>query len=218
TLGKNFAVTILYGSATERNDIPNLQLVDDADVLFISVRRRTLPPEQLAHIRKFEASGKPMIGVRTASHAFHIRNKPAPEGLADWPTLDADVWGGNYSNHYGNGPITKVSTAEGAADHPILKGVDVDTMTSEGSLYVVRPLGKHTTPLLIGAIPDKEPEPIAWTNTRANGGKSFYTSLGHIGNFDQPAFRQFLANAVYWAAGLPTPAPLPDPAKAKSKE
>lgn len=218
TLGKNFRVTILHGSETERNDIPNLELIDDADVLLISVRRRPLPPEQMAHIRKFEASGKPMIGVRTASHAFHIRNKPAPEGLADWPTLDADVWGGNYSNHYGNGPTTKVSTAKGAGDHSILKGVDVDSMTSLGSLYVVRPLGEKTTPILMGAIPDKEPEPIAWTNVRANGGKSFYTSLGHIGNFDQPAFRQFLANAVYWAAGLETPAPMPDPAKSIAKE
>ena len=90
----------------------------------------------------------------------------------------------------------------------------VNSMSSQGSLYVVRPLGDKTTPILMGSIPDKESEPIAWTNTRANGGKSFYTSLGHIGNFDQPAFRQFLANAVYWAAGLETPAPLSDPASA----
>jgi nicotinamidase-related amidase len=211
-LGKNFRTTILHGSKTTRNDIPNLHLIDDADVLMISVRRRPLPPKQLTHIKKFEASGKPMIGIRTASHPFHLRNKPAPEGLADWPTFDADVWGGNYSNHYGNGPVTKVSTAKGAADHPILKSVDVETMTSKGSLYVVRPLGKKTQAILMGAIPEEESEPVAWTNTRQNGGKSFYTSLGYIGNFEQPAFVQFLANAVYWAADLPTPAPIKSPA------
>ncbi|MBD3672628.1 MAG: isochorismatase family protein [Planctomycetaceae bacterium] len=214
TLGKNFKVTILHGSKTERNDIPNLHLIDDADVLFLSIRRRTLPPEQLAHFKKFEASGKPMIGIRTASHPFHLRKKPAPEGLADWPTFDADVWGGNYSNHYGNGPVTQVSVAEGAKDHPMLKEVDVDSMTSKGSLYVVRPLADKTIPILMGTIPGEESEPRAWTFTRKNGGKSFYTSLGHIGNFDQPAFIQFLANAVHWAAGLPTPAPVNDPASA----
>jgi type 1 glutamine amidotransferase len=201
----------LHGSKKTRNDIPNLHLIDDADVLMISVRRRPLPAEQLSHIQEFEAAGKPMIGIRTASHPFHLRKKPAPEGLADWPTFDADVWGGNYSNHYGNGPVTKVSVAVGAKDHAMLKSVDVDTMTSKGSLYVVRPLAKKATPVLMGAIPDEESEPIAWTNIRKNGGKSFYTSLGYIGNFEQPAFVQFLANAVHWAVGLPTPANIKNP-------
>lgn len=210
-LGKRFRTTILHGSKKTRNDIPNLHLIDDADVLMISVRRRPLPAEQLSHIQEFEAAGKPMIGIRTASHPFHLRKKPAPEGLADWPTFDADVWGGNYSNHYGNGPVTKVSVAVGAKDHAMLKSVDVDTMTSKGSLYVVRPLAKKATPVLMGAIPDEESEPIAWTNIRKNGGKSFYTSLGYIGNFEQPAFVQFLANAVHWAVGLPTPANIKNP-------
>ena len=55
-------------------------------------------------------------------------------------------------------------------------------------------------PLLIGTIPDKPSEPVAWTFKRADGGKSFYTSLGHPSDFKNPAFRLLLANAIRWAA------------------
>ena len=45
-------------------------------------RRRPLPADQLALLKAHVAAGKPVLGIRTASHAFHLRNKPAPEGLA----------------------------------------------------------------------------------------------------------------------------------------
>ena len=45
----------------------------------------------------------------------------------------------------------------------------------------------------------KPAEPIAWINTRADGGRTFYTSLGHIDDFNQQAFRQLLVNAAKWA-------------------
>ncbi|MDX1376002.1 MAG: hypothetical protein R3357_10590, partial [Burkholderiales bacterium] len=85
------------------------------------------------------------VALSAAVHAIVLGLIEPPDAepmpRADWPTLDADVWGGNYSNHHGNGPTTQVSVAKGAAKHPILKGVDAGSITSLGSLYVVRPLG-----------------------------------------------------------------------------
>ena len=92
-----------------------------------------------------------------------------------------------------------LTMAAGAADHPILAGVTLP-LTSSGSLYMTRPLAETATPLLIGTIPEKEPEPVAWTN-RSGDSRVFYTSLGHPDDFKAAAFRKLLVNAVFWAIG-----------------
>src|SRR6185295_6717055 len=52
------------------NDIPGLEALDKADLVVIFIRRMTLPEDQLNRIKSFVNSGKPVIGIRTASHAF----------------------------------------------------------------------------------------------------------------------------------------------------
>ena len=155
-------------------------------------------------IRKFVESGKPVIGIRTANHAFSLRGKPAPKGLKAWESWDADVFGGNYSNHHGAGPDVKVNVAEDSAKHPVLSGVDLTKLTGKGSLYVVSPLKNSAQTILTGTIPGKKSEPIAWVNETSYGSWTFYTSLGHVGDFEQPAFNRLLSNAIHWAAGLPS--------------
>ena len=51
--------------------------------------------------------------------------------------------------------------------------------------------------LLVGTIPGKEPEPVAWTNTYKKS-RVFYTSLGHPDDFANPQFRRLLVNAISW--------------------
>lgn len=198
-LGKKYRVSTLYGDEDKWNSFPGIESLEPADVLLVSVRRQVLPEPQLAWIRKHIESGKSVVGIRTASHAFSLRGTKPGEGLAAWESFDADVFGGNYSNHHGVGPKVTLTIADNAAAHPILKGVSVDKLVGMGSLYVVSPLAKSTTPLLIGSIPNKPSEPIAWTNQNRFGGKSFYTSLGHIDDFAQPDFQRLLANAIDWA-------------------
>lgn len=206
-LGHDFKVSYVFANETERNDLPGIAVLKDADVLLVSVRRRVLPPDQMDVIRQFVSSGRPVVGIRTASHAFSLRGSPPPEGLVAWETWDADIFGGNYSNHYGSGPLVKLSVADGADQHDILKGVDVGSLQGAGSLYVVSPLADSTTPLLYGKIPGHNPEPVAWTNRTRFGGRAFYTSLGHVGDFKQPEFRELLRNALLWAVRQKSPQP-----------
>jgi len=195
------AVEFLFADPAERNVVPGLaDAMTRADLLFLSMRRRCLPAADLAAVRKHLAAGKPLVGIRTASHAFDTKGKH-PEGHAEWRTFDPEVLGGNYKGHHGNGPVTTVTVAEGAAAHPILRGVAKE-LTTKGSLYRTSPLTKSATCLLTGSIPGKAPEPIAWTNT---DGKSriFYTSLGHPDDFkgNDPPIARLLTNAVLWALG-----------------
>src|SRR5262245_11938305 len=199
-LGKEFRTRFVFSSETEKNDLPGLDALDGADVLFVSVRRRTLPAAQLERIRKFVEAGKPVSGIRTASHAFSPRaGTELPAGTAEWTTFDPDVLGGHYTGHHGESPPVAASVAEGAAEHPIVAGVDFAALTGRGTLYQVSPLASSARPLLIGKIPDQMPEPIAWTNTDKYGGRVFYTSLGHVDDFKQEPFNRLLLNALRWA-------------------
>ncbi|WP_165221573.1 isochorismatase family protein [Aquisphaera insulae] len=201
-LTKDYRVTYLLGSSRDPDDLPAIGELEGADGLLVSARRRLFPPAQVEALRRFVAAGKPVIGIRTASHAFAPRKgKVPPEGHAAWEAFDAEVLGGNYQNHHAESPPVVVTLAPGSKDHPILAGVDPARVRGHGSLYKVRPLASTTTPLLIGSIPGQEPEPVAWTNQPASRNRVFYTSLGQIDDFGSEDFNRLLANAIRWSLG-----------------
>lgn len=204
-LGKDFRVSYVFADETDRNKIPGLEVLNDADLALISVRRRTLKPDRLNIVREFVAAGKPVIGIRTASHAFSLRNTPAPDGFADWPSFDSEVFGGSYTNHYGNKLASTVHVEKNAETHSILHGIDSGSFPQGGSLYITSPLASNTKVLLTGTVQGKTAEPVAWTYQREDGGQSFYTSLGQIKDFDRPEFTQLLTNAIRWAAHIDEP-------------
>jgi len=201
-LGHDFRVSYVWGDDQERNCIRGLDVLNRADVALISVRRRVLPPREMGLIRQFEASGKPMVGIRTASHAFSLRKKKPPAGYVDWTEFDHDVWGGNYHNHYGNKLLSTVTVVSGTK-HPILEGIPSKTrFTQNGSLYMTSPLLPGALPLMLGKVEGKPPEPVLWTYIRDNGGRSFYSSIGHLDDFENPIFTRAFLQGIIWAAEL----------------
>src|SRR3954464_13343394 len=162
-----YRVTTIQQDQADKNSFPGLvEALRSADLLFISVRRRTPPADQLNAVRAYLAAGKALVGIRTACHAFALRptDPPAAPNHGVWQAFDPQVLGGHYTNHYPEGPRTTVTVAPGASGHEILRGITVAKLFGAGSLYKVSPLESGTTPLLIGAIPDQAPEPIAWTH------------------------------------------------------
>jgi nicotinamidase-related amidase/type 1 glutamine amidotransferase len=189
----------------------------DADLILVSVRRRAAPRAMLDLLRARLDAGKPLIGIRTASHAFAPRADALagqPE-LATWPAFDAEVLGGNYAGHHGTGPTTAVEAATEAATNPLLAGVPLDAFTSASSLYKTGPLKPDATAVLLGRIPGQPAQPIAWTRRHgAREARVFYTSLGGPSDFAEPRFQRLLLNAVLWGLGQPVPpaeAPLRSP-------
>jgi type 1 glutamine amidotransferase len=197
-LGHDFRVHFVFANEQLRNDLPGIEtLLEDADLVLLSVRRRPLPESQLAAVRRYLERGRPLVGIRTASHAFCLRDTAPPEGLRDWPEFDAEILGGHYTNHHGNGPKVRV---EAVGAHPVTAGIDLGALVGNGSLYKVSPLGPRAQPLLLGSIPGQPSEPVAWTHTTPRGGRVFYTSLGHWDDFAEPAFQQLLLQGLRWAA------------------
>ena len=197
-----YRFTIVVEDPNDRNRLMGLDSLETADLMLVSVRRRTLPAEQLDLIRKFIFQGKPVIGIRTASHAFSLRNKEPAVGRADWQDFDQVVFGGNYTNHYGNELQVKLGFSDAGSNHPLLKGIDPEkNHTSSSSLYRVSPLKKGANVLIRGQVKGHPAEPIAWTFRRADGGKSFYTSLGNTEDFHSEVLPGLLANALHWGLG-----------------
>ena len=196
---------------SSRNDLVGLEkALGKSDLLFLSVRRRAPKASQMESLRKWIKSGKPVIGIRTSSHAFHLRGKPAPAGHELWEEWDSEVFGGSYSGHHGNQFKTWYRLAPDATHHPITTGLTpFDEMVSGGSLYKVLPLSESTRALALGRAESiKQLEPVAWTNKPKTGNRVFYTSLGHVADFKSKNFRLILLNAIHWALKLKPPGKL----------
>jgi type 1 glutamine amidotransferase len=168
---------------TSTTNLPGLEALDSCDVMILFTRRLELPKEQLDRVKRYCLAGRPIVGLRTASHAFQ-----------NWLELDREIFGGSYSGHYGSGPTTKMKISPNASKHPILKGFKPYETTT--TLYKNPRLAEDANPLLIGSIPEHT-EPLAWTR-ELRGGRVFYTSLGGPEDFENDAFRQMLVNALYW--------------------
>ena len=181
----------------DRNDFPGLvEALKSADMLFVSARRRAPKKAQLDALRQYLDSGKPPMGIRTTSHAFSLNGKPVPEGCAVWDKFDPEVIGGNYNGHFNDDPFDVVDGP--GKDHPIMKGVN---LTKSARLYRSGPLKPGTKTLLVSVAKKGQPsEPLAWTHHYGkNKAKVFYTSLGIVEDFKNPAFRKLLVNATAWA-------------------
>lgn len=201
-----YRVTIIKADAADKNSFPGLAgALSDADLLLLSVRRRTPPPAQLDAVRAYLASGRPLVGIRTACHAFIVQGaRPSGTTLEDWPEFGPDVLGSHYTRHYNDAPMTTVAVAPGQEGHPILRGVSAAALGGRTTLYAVSPLAKDAVPLLLTTVPGHPLDVVAWTHAYgANGARIFYTQLGAPNDFQNPDFRRLLVNGVAWALGRP---------------
>jgi len=204
---RGFRCSFVTAPPTGGNDFTNFAAIKDADVLVVSVRRRTPQKEMVALIRQHLNAGKPLVGIRTASHAFAAT--PPDDRHAAWPNFDGEILGGDYQGHYSNaapnGPPTMIRVAPEAAAHAVLNGLPADGLRSTSTLYKNPAPGGTITPLLIGWVEGQpEKHPVAWVNTTHNR-RVFYTSLGSPADFQQPFFRRLLLNGILWALNQPIP-------------
>lgn len=213
-----------------RSNIPGLEALDDADLMIIATRFRDLPDEQMAHIDRYIRSGKPIIGIRTATHAFNITTSPTYQRYTwnyagkDYPQgFGRQVLGETWIAHHGHHghESTRGLIAPPARDHAITRGLSNGDVWGPTDVYRVRlPLPDGCTPIILGQVlsgmsPDDEPVegeknepmmPVGWTNTYAGDdgtlGRVFATTMGASTDLARDGTRRMLVNAVYWAVGL----------------
>ncbi len=168
------------------NELENLDALRHAELMVVFARRMKLSDEQMQIIRGHWEQGKPIVGIRTAGHAFQ---------QADNELFDRKVLGGHYSGHYG-GEAVQVTNVEASAKHPVLAGVGQFTSSK---LYKAGELAEDTVVLQVGDN-GKAREPVTIVHTY-HGGRTFFTSLGVPTDFEDENFRRLLENAIFWTTG-----------------
>src|SRR5262249_8538140 len=92
-----------------QQNIPGLEALSSADLMVMFLRFRNLPDEQLAPIVDYVNSGKPIVALRTSTHAFNLSG-PSKYMNYTW-TSDEAGWEGGFGrqvlgetwiSHHGN--------------------------------------------------------------------------------------------------------------------
>jgi type 1 glutamine amidotransferase len=206
----------------QRDNIPGLEALQAADLFVLFARFRELPDEQMKYIVDYANSGKPIVGLRTSTHAFSSNRKSR---YAKYHWQDREYSGGfgrqilgeTWVNHYGlhNVQSTRGIIAKDMAKHPIVKGCE--DIWGPSDVYEITKLTGDSRPLVMGQVlkgmspkdepaPDKKLMPLAWikTHTGESGKKArvFATTLGHGGDFKSEGVRRLLVNACYWGLNM----------------
>ncbi len=211
-----------------QNNIPGLEHLATADLMIMLIRFRELPDEQTKHIENFLKAGKPIIGLRTSTHAFaYQKNKTSPYAKWTWNGREAGwekgfgklIFGETWVNHHGvhakEGCRALIDGVQEMNRHPILRGVN-DIWVPE-DVYGIHGLPQNATVLIHGqstaGMDDQAPVmwkksvmPIAWTKPyQLDGGKqgmAFASTMGSSLGFQSEDLRRLVVNASFYLLGM----------------
>lgn len=193
-----FRVTVLLGSGTHgAYRYPGMEALQDADLLIVFVRRIALPVDQMRAIKEYLAKGKPLIGIRTAHHAFAALEK-IEAGFEAWPEFTPDILGCINRGYGATEPGTDISAVPEAESHSIMKGLPAKKWHAKGQAYHIAPLVDRAAVVLLEGTMGGRTDPVAWTRMSGES-KVFYTSLGHPADFEMQEFISLLTGAIKWA-------------------
>lgn len=227
-----FKCTVLFAIDPEtgmidpehQTNIPGLHHLETADLMVLFTRFRELPDEAMKHIVDHTESGKPVIGLRTATHAFNYQRTPKScyakysFGSREFEGgYGRQVLGETWVNHHGrHGKESTRGVINGRmSGHPILRGVD--NIWGPTDVYGITELKGAAEPLVLGQVltgmdpadepkPDTPTMPVAWIkNYTGEWGKTsrvFCTTMGASVDFLNADLRRLFVNACYWCLGM----------------
>ncbi len=210
----------------QQKNIPGTSALADADLLVIFTRFRDLPPDQTAPITAFLNAGKPIIGLRTATHAFAGSMADGGWTYGDWQKggfglkILGETWVAHHGVHKKEG--TRGVIEEANASHPILRSVK--DVFAASDVYSVKSLTGGETVLLRGAVtesldPASKPvegeknnplQALAWLReyTAPNGtakGRAFCATTGSAVDLVSEDLRRLIVNAALYLTGVEVP-------------
>ncbi len=229
-----FKCTVLFAVDPEtgeinpqiQTNIPGLHNLETADLMVIFTRFRELPDEQMRYIVDYINSGGPVVGLRTATHAFrYTRNKSSPYAKYSFDSkvkgfeggFGRQVLGETWVSHHGHHgrESTRGIINDEMKDHPILRGVE--DIWGPTDVYTVRDLTGDAKVLVWGQVllgmspadkpnPDKPLMPLAWIKTYTGElgkvSRVFCTTMGASVDLLNEGLRRLIVNACYWCVGM----------------
>jgi hypothetical protein len=210
-----------------KSNIPGMEAFDAADLCVLLLRFRELPDAQMKHFVDHLNRGKPIIALRTSTHAFaYDQNKNSPYARFDWRNKEwpggfgQQVLGETWVNHHGDHgkQSTRGIINETFKSHPILHGVT--DIWGPTDVYGVVHLPQDAKVFVWGQVlsgmkPGDPPVeggknnpmmPLVWlrdyTSEKGKTSKIITTTMGAAVDLESEGLRRLLVNACYWAVGL----------------
>lgn len=212
-----------YIDPNNQKNITGLDELSGADLMIIGTRFRQLESDDYAKVAAYLNAGKPVIGFRTATHAFSGGGATGDFKWAEFgPKILGEGWVNHHGKHKSQGARGKVEEAN--AKHPILNGVS-DVFGPSDVYGIKRVTAENATILLRGIVTDglmpdsKAVEggqnnpmmPLAWLReyTSPDGkakGQAFCTTMGASADFESEGLRRLVVNAALHLTGQEVPA------------
>jgi len=211
---------------TVLTNIPGIEALDSADLCIMALRFRELPDAQMKHFVDYLGAGKPIIALRTSTHAFQYPpNSPSAYARFDWRNKEwlggfgQQVLGETWVSHHGEHgkESTRGIINQEFKEHPVLRGVaDIWGPTD---VYTVTHLTADAKVLVSGAVlsgmkptdppvngPKNEPlMPLVWLKDykldARRPGSTVVTTMGAAVDLQNEGLRRLLVNACYWLTG-----------------
>lgn len=202
-----------------QKNIPGLEALDSADLMIMLLRFRNLPSKQMKPIVDFTNSGKPIIGLRTTTHAF----KGTRGVYGKYNSTNSNggygkiVFGNKWEGHHGKHAIqsSRGVLVDSNFTHPVLRGVD--DIWGPSDVYGVKTLPENTNVLVNGqvlsgmnpsdnAVEEKGLTPLIWerlyTGDSAKKSQVLFSTIGASQDFESEDLRRVIVNSTYWMLGL----------------
>jgi len=211
-------------------NVPGMESLKTADLVIMLWRFRELPDDQMRHFVDYYLSGKPIIALRTSTHAFNYADNSTSQfkrydwRSKEWPGgFGKQVLGETWVAHHGGHKTeaTRGIIEPGAESHPIFKSVvdifgDTDVYTANppaDAKVLVRGqvlAGMKPTDPPVAGKKNEPMQPVVWLRHHKNEeGKTntiLTTTMGSSTDLQSEGLRRLLVNGAYWALNLPVPA------------
>lgn len=159
-------------NANYLKNIPGLEALTTADMMIVFTRFRALPDGQMQYIDDYLKTGKPVMGIRTATHAFNFAADSVSnfKHYGNYYEGDKTEWTGGFGrlvlgekwiNHHGHHKhqSTKGIIADGAESTAITNGISDGDVWGASDVYGVRlPLPGDSQPIILGQVMDRSGE------------------------------------------------------------
>jgi hypothetical protein len=218
-----------------QKNIPGLHHLDDADLMVIFTRFRNLPDDQMEHIDKYLKAGKPVVGMRTSTHAFRIPGNSKWKRYSNGYNGPKEAWKGGFGrlvlgemwiSHHGahRSEATRGVIDPKAKDHPLANGLKNSLIFGPTDVYGVRlPLPDDSQPIIRGEVVDgMSPDdpavegkkndpmmPVTWTKSyklpEGKEGDAFTTTMGTSKGLKWEGTRRMIINGCFWALDMDVP-------------
>jgi type 1 glutamine amidotransferase len=224
-----FALNPKDGTIDPNNqtNIVGMQALQDADMMVLFTRFRELPDEQMKYFVDFVNSGKPILGIRTATHAFDIRRHKASAYAKyswqskEWPGgFGQQVFGDTWVRHHGDHghESTRGVINQQFKNDPILRGVTdiwgptdvygIDHLPADSHVLVWGQVlqGMQPTDPPVAGKKNDPMMPLIWTRTYTGEtgkvSRIICSTIGAAVDFQSEGLRRLFVNACYWGLGM----------------